>query len=90
MHAGDYDPALGGGVGTAPTTDISFGDGNGLLIASDNTAYFSGVWPGFKNWNTNPLQSHGDAVGLLTSSAVGVFELAYGDGTVAPTTPISW
>ena len=86
---GKYDTTLNAGSDTQPTTDISFADGNGLLIASDNSTYFSGVWPGFKNWNSSSASSHGDAVGLFTSTGTGVFGLSYGDGWFTPTNPIS-
>ena len=85
-----YDTALGAGTGSGLSPDVSFADGNGILLASNDGNYISGTWPGFKNWNGNSAQSNGDAVGIFTADSQGVFCISYGDGTRAPTsTPIT-
>jgi FlgD Ig-like domain len=90
----EYDPALGGtplntdGSAPAPTTDVNFGDGNGILIASNNSTYITGVWPGMKNYTNTPA---GDNIGIFATSPsfTGVFGISYGNGTNLPDNPIN-
>jgi hypothetical protein len=82
-----YD-AMIGGTGD-PGNDLTFSDGNGILIASDNSTYINGVWPGMKNYKSTIT---GDNIGIFSTSGggfTGVFGISYGDSTALPSNPIS-